>query len=83
MSMVQSRQNVLSNNVKTVLKYLDLQFQSCWDDVEQDIATGYTDLSKEIKNMRSALSVLKFYHKEDKKQVLMINKYLQLLSKEY
>ncbi len=79
-TMIQQRQ--INNNIKTVINFLDTQFPCCWDDLEQDIEMGYTDIHREINNMRNALGVLKIYHKEDKKRVTIINKYLQILSKE-
>jgi hypothetical protein len=79
---IQSKREVINNNIKIVLKYLDSNFPCCWDDLETDIATGMTDIHKEIINMRSALGVLKFYHKDDKMQMTICNKCLQLLAKE-
>ena len=84
MSMViQSRTRNLSANFKSVLKYLDRQYQNYgFDEVEQDIITGSTNIDEEIKNALKALMLLKEANKNNQKQCTAINNFIKMLAKE-
>lgn len=83
--MVQSREKCLSANLKSILKYLDKQYPNYGFDIyelEQDLATGYTDLKSEINNIYKALNTLKKYHNNDQRMCTTINMYIKLINNE-
>jgi len=84
MDMLQSRESILSNNVKTVLRYLGEQYQCTFDidEIEQDIVNGYSNLEKEIYNACHTLKIIKNRNKNNFKKVSEANKYLKMLMKE-
>lgn len=83
MSMVISRQNCLSANFKSVLKYLDRQYPNYgWDETEQDILTGIVDINEEKINAVKALMLLKETNKNNQKQCTAINNFIKMLMKE-
>jgi len=80
---IQSRTRNLSANFKSVLKYLDRQYQNYgFDEVEQDIITGSTNIDEEIKNALKALMLLKEANKNNQKQCTAINNFIKMLAKE-
>lgn len=83
MSMVISRQNCLSANFKSVLKYLDKQYPNYgFDEVQQDIEMGLTDIESEKFNAVKTLMLLKEANKNNQKQCTAINNFIKMLMKE-
>jgi len=83
MSMVISKPNCLSTTFKSVLKYLDKQYPNYgWDETEQDIMMGFTDIENEKFNAVKALMVLKETNKNNQKQCTAINNFIKMLTKE-
>lgn len=84
MSMViQSRTGCLSATFKSVLKYLDKQYPNYgWDETEQDILMGFTDIESEMFNAYKTLNILKEANKNNQKQCTAINNFIKILTKE-
>lgn len=83
MSMVISRQNCLSANFKSVLRYLDKQYPNYgFDEVQQDIEMGFTDLESEKFNAVKTLMLLKEANKNNQKQCTAINNFIKMMMKE-
>ena len=83
MAMVISRNNMLNANIKNVFTYLDRQYRNYgWDETEEDIKMGFTDLRTELFNATKALLVLKEQNKNNQKICTAINSYLKILAKE-
>ena len=84
MSMViQSRTRNLSANFKSVLKYLDRQYPNYgFDETEQDILMGMTNINEEIENAQKTLIFLKEQNKNNQKQCTAINNFIKMLAKE-
>ena len=81
--MVISRQNCLSANFKSVLKYLDRQYPNYgWDETEQDIMTGLVDINDEKFNAIKTLMILKEQNKNNQKQCTAINNFIKMMMKE-
>jgi len=81
---VQPKTQIINQNIKMIFTYLDKQYPCSFDieEIEQDIETGYSDLSKELYNAYKALITMKDFNKNNSKKVSEINKYLSLLMKE-
>lgn len=83
MSMVISRTGCLSTTFKSVLKYLDRQYPNYgFDEVEQDIITGLTNIESEKFNAMKSLMILKEANKNNQKQCTAINNFIKMLTKE-
>ena len=83
MSMVISKPNCLSTTFKSVLKYLDKQYPNYgWDETEQDIMMGFTDIENEKFNAVKTLMILKEANKNNQKQCTAINNFIKMLTKE-
>lgn len=84
MSMViQSRTGCLSANFKSVLKYLDRQYPNYgFDEVQQDIEMGLTDLESEKINAIKTLMWTKEQNKNNQKQCTAINNFIKMMMKE-
>ena len=81
--MIQSRTRNLSTNFKSILKYLDRQYQNYgFDEVEQDIETGLTNIEEEMYNALKTLLILKEANKNNQKQCTAINNFIKMLAKE-
>jgi hypothetical protein len=80
--MIASKPRALNSNIKSIINYLDKQYPCTWDDLEQDLTTGLTNIERELTNMYLALVSLKNHHKNDQKQITTINQYLKMLMKE-
>jgi len=84
MSMViQSRTRNLSTNFKSILKYLDKQYPNYgFDEVQQDIETGLTNIEEEMYNAFKTLTILKDQNKNNQKQCTAINNFIKMMMKE-
>lgn len=83
MSMVISRSRCLSPNFKSVLKYLDRQYPNYgFDEVQQDIEMGMTNIEEEMFNAYKTLVFLKEKNKNNQKQCTAINNFIKMLAKE-
>jgi len=81
--MIQSRAKCLSANFKSVLKYLDRQYPNYgFDETEQDIEMGMTNIDEEIENAHKTLMFLKEANKNNQKQRTAINSFIKMLVKE-
>lgn len=84
MSMIiQSKTGYLSATFKSVLKYLDRQYPNYgFDEVQQDIEMGLTDIDSEKFNAVKTLMILKETNKNNQKQCTAINNFIKMLMKE-
>ncbi len=81
--MIQSRNNMINANIKSVFSYLDKQFKNYgFDEAEEDIRMGFTSLENELFNATKALLILKEQYKNNQKYCTSINQYLKVLAKE-
>lgn len=81
--MIQSRTRCLSSTFKSVLKYLDKQYPNYgFDEVQQDIETGLTNIETEMFNAYKTLVLLKEQNKNNQKQCAAINNFIKMLAKE-
>lgn len=73
---------MINDRIREVIRFLvKLRPNSDWDEVEQDIKSGYTTLEAELYNMTKALLLLKI-NNNNQKLATGINQCLKILTNE-